>query len=310
MKRLWMVVVLYLAVAALMIVLAPEQDGKITLMVVEQLYSRVITNLEETLEIPLYATLDNSFFTDEDLIRSVRIRSDENEIDLEIEAIHDQGQSVEYEGIPYFVYLIRLSLDAFAGSQMEIHLPEAILEITYENDIVMALGIGEVSLYFKAAELDQDFDFFRLSGLYSDRLDTPELEGILIGFDQFKAHDILIEAIGIGSDQILLDTENKVLIHNPDQKFSLFQRLPPDYQFVIEGILPLQSRFEPVPSQLYAIPLVYRSKTPDLWRFPIIIRYLIDGMEKTAYIDDFIFKSHSWVLKERESGAHLYSYQY
>jgi hypothetical protein len=37
---------------------------------------------------------------------------------------------------------------------------------------------------------------------------------------------------------------------------------------------------------------------------------LIDGMEKTAYIDDFIFKSHSWVLKERESGAHLYSYQY
>lgn len=310
MKRLWVVVVLYLAVAAVMIVLAPEQDGNITLMVVEQLYSRVITNPEETLEIPLYATLKNSFFTDQDLIRSVRIWSDENEIDVEIEAIHDQGQSVEYEGTSYFVFMIELSLDAFAGSQMEIHLPKSILEISYENDIVMTLEIGEVSLYFNAVDLDQDFDFFRLSGLYSDREDSPELEGILIGFDQFKAHDILFEAIGIGSDQILLDTENKVLIQNPEQNFSLSQRLPPDYEFVIEGNLPLQSRFEPVPSQLYAIPLVYRSKTPDLWRFPIIIHYLIDGVEKTAYIDDFIFKSHSLVLKERESGAHLYSYQY
>jgi len=165
-------------------------------------------------------------------------------------------------------------------------------------------------LYFSAADPVQDFDFFRLSGLYSDTGDDPELQGILIGFDQFDAHDILIETIGIGSDQILFDTENIVLIDNPDQKIILSQRLPPDYEFVIEGNLPLQNSFEPVPSQLYALPLVYRSKIPDLWRFPIIIRYLIDGVEKTAYIDDFIFKSHSWVLKERADGVHLYSYQY
>jgi len=80
MKRLWLVVALYLAVATVLIVLSPDHDGKISLLVVEQLYSRVIANPEETLEIPLYATLKNSFFTDKDLVRSVRIYSDENEI--------------------------------------------------------------------------------------------------------------------------------------------------------------------------------------------------------------------------------------
>lgn len=311
MKKIYgLLIFLYLGIAVVLIILAPKRKTTIQIAVKEGVYSQVLTDADERFEILIYMTENDSFLTTKSAIIDARLMSEESEMAMTIDTIDNLDRVVDYQNQVYHVFRYVFDLSEFAIDTLKMDFSHATLQMTYENNAVIELEMGEVHLLWDFMTEETDFDFFRLSGLYGIHQEKNVLEGIMIGFDRFIQEEIIIHSISCGINVVHFNLDHALFYDEIGDDSSLYETLEPNFNPFDNTVMNDAYSWEVIPSKLYAIPLNYQEKFIDLWRFPLIITYEKNQEVKQMVIDDFMFRTETIQLAEELSDVFTYQYRY
>lgn len=307
----WVLIIigLYFVFAIILILTAPKKSDSVKILVRKQSYSQVITSKEETFDILIYISDNQTFLTEIQTINDARIISDDSELQISIKAIDDLLLTTKYQDTEYHCFRMRFDVSNYASEGLELIFSQAKLAIGYKNYETVVLEIGKVFLYWKTIDKNPDFDFYRLSGVYGHYQEAEMLQGIAIGFDQFIENEIQICSIRTGNEDIWIDINHK-MDYIEDDNQTVYQRLGANYQpFDIDESI-ATNPVSVFPNVINIFPIKYQNQTSEINRFPLMIDYVIKGEKRTFIIDDFIFKSESYILSEDTKNVVITDYRY
>lgn len=309
-KYYGLILFLYLAIAAVLIILAPKSKSVVLMAVAERPYSQVITDEKERFEVLIYLSETDTFLSTKNAIIDTRLLGEDMELELSIDTIMDLEMMTNYQNQSYHVFRYSFDLSGYEFDGLPLEFENAILQMTYDNEYVINYEIGTVFLLWESIEENTDFDFFRLSGLYGVHDNKNQLQGIQIGFDRFIEGDISIHSITCGMNDIFFNLDYHLKQEEMSEGLSLYERLGDTFDPYDIALTKDDYSLKISPSDIYAIPLNYRHQDLDLTRFPLIIDYEINQEMRQFIIDDFMFKTESIQLVEGQGNVHTYEYRY
>lgn len=309
-KYYGIIIFLYLAIAAVLIILAPKSKSVVLMAVAERPYSQVITNDKERFEVLIYLSENDTFLSTKNAIIDARMQGEDTELELSIDTIVDLEIMTSYQNQSYYVFRYAFDLSEYGFDGLPMVFENAILQMTYENEFVINFEIGSVYLLWESIDEETDFDFFRLSGLYGIHQNKNLLQGILIGFDRFIEGDITVHKVTCGMNDVFFNLDYRLQQEDMSEGISLYETLGSNFDPYDMTLTKDDYSFTISPSIIYAIPLNYRSQNFDLTRFPLIIDYEINQEMKQLIIDDFMFKTETIQLVEGQGDVHTYEYRY
>ncbi|PKL01448.1 MAG: hypothetical protein CVV56_00245 [Tenericutes bacterium HGW-Tenericutes-1] len=311
MKKIYgLLILLYLAIAAVLIMIAPKSQSVVLMAVKERPYSQVITDEKERFEVLIYLSETDTFLSTKNAIIDARLLGDDSELELSVSSIDYLEMMTTFQNQSYYVYRYAFDLSDYEFEGLPMIFDNAFLQLSYENEYVIDFEIGSVYLLWQVIDETTDFDFFRLSGLYGNYNNQTLLQGIRIGFDRFIEGEITIHSITCGLNDIHFNLEYTLLHDEIIEGYTLYETLGTEYDPFDTILNNVEYSFEISPSIVYAIPLNYRRQNLELTRFPLIIDYEMDQETKQLVIDDFMFKTESVQLVEEQGDVHTYEYRY
>ena len=311
MKKIYgLLILLYLAIAAVLIMIAPKSQSVVLMAVKERPYSQVITDEKERFEVLIYLSETDTFLSTKNAIIDARLLGDDSELELSVSSIDYLEMMTTFQNQSYYVYRYAFDLSDYEFEGLPMIFDNAFLQLSYENEYVIDFEIGSVYLLWQVIDETTDFDFFRLSGLYGNYNNQTLLQGIRIGFDRFIEGEITIHSITCGLNDIHFNLEYTLLHDEIIEGYTLYETLGTEYDPFDTTLNNVEYSFEISPSIVYAIPLNYRRQNLELTRFPLIIDYEMDQETKQLVIDDFMFKTESVQLVEEQGDVHTYEYRY
>lgn len=311
MKKIYgLLILLYLAIAAVLIMFAPKSQSVVLMAVKERPYSQVITDEKERFEVLIYLSETDTFLSTKNAIIDARLLGDDSELELSVSSIDYLEMMTTFQNQSYYVYRYAFDLSDYEFEGLPMIFDNAFLQLSYENEYVIDFEIGSVYLLWQVIDETTDFDFFRLSGLYGNYNNQTLLQGIRIGFDRFIEGEITIHSITCGLNDIHFNLEYTLLHDEIIEGYTLYETLGTEYDPFDTILNNVEYSFEISPSIVYAIPLNYRRQNLELTRFPLIIDYEMDQETKQLVIDDFMFKTESVQLVEEQGDVHTYEYRY
>ncbi len=301
---------IYFLIALGLFAFVKDKPDSITILSKKSNYSRILTDNEETIDIPLYFSVDNSFFTSSENIDSVSIHDEFNEIGLKISKITNTKETYEFKQKLYDLFIFSFISKDIEISDIEMKFVNAFLSLTYENDVSYDFSIGDIDLNFKEIANDGYLDLTRLYGVVNQNADGDFLAGIVLGLDNIDDKNITISNIDTGIEDIILDLDNSVKLDKPvdiNQNIDLI--LENDYQnlkdsYINNGYLTFSEE------TLYFIPIRYIDKFENINRFPLVIEYQCNDQEYSYTIDDFLFYTTNYALGVQNETVTEYIYKY
>ena len=203
-KWLILVVVAGFISSCYLIINRPEKSDALTILSIEQTDSRLITDSQETIDIPLYFSKDNSFFIDKDNISYISISDVYNTLEVNIKAIVKKPGTYNYNDTDFYLYVFSLDFSNLSMTDVNMNLSNTSLNISYVNDVKYSFSIGDKNLYFSQVNENSYLSYSNLYAIYNSYADNY-INGIVIKFENLPEKEIDINCIDINVDKFNLD---------------------------------------------------------------------------------------------------------
>lgn len=227
------------------------------------------------------------FFDKEFVFHSKIVTFDESHvISVELDEITTRTTTYWYDHVEYQIIDIKLSVSS--SNQDVLHIKEAFLKLTYQNDTIIKCPIGEFLIVNYTPHTDLAIGHLSattaiyhqsetVSGIYIELVNTSEEEIIV------KNADILLEEVYVNDFYV------QEIGFVPNRESSISDILLIENYNVTQNDQPYEKTFTIVPKQTLHlfVPLSYSTKFLPLTRFPIEVNYFIGQEEKQYIIDDF-----------------------
>lgn len=273
-----------------------------------KVYSMKHTELNETFKISVLMNRNDTYHLDTKYIRKSIIKDGDNQLPISVELIEVSSDKMLVKEDEYFLVNYVVSLDIEMNDHI-IGYESASLEITYENQRVIEIYIGEFNYLFK--ENSNDISMYNLHGTFGEVDNINTVTGLAIELFNYSSHNITIHRIDVISKDVSLN--NDYLIEK-DRDIDMFEEVKDVlvksvYRFdgyeseeqhhsILEG-----------QSKKFYIPMLYNDEIKYISRFVIKVTYQINGEVKVHYIDDFVFMNSLHYGSEFESDYRMYVYE-
>ena len=304
-KVFTLLVVGFMIVGFLLIYYTDKPTTKVNILSINKHYTRLITNDEETLSIPLYFSSDKSFLTETSAIDSCFLKNDYNRLEVDISEIR-YGEAYYDNNQLFYMYLFDITFNSLTIDLIDIE--NATFEINYLNEDTINLSIGDVFLRFSEITTNEELDIFRMYTIVNNNDEFDYVSGLIIGLENLCESDIYINTINIGSSLITVDLGNIVSVNEaPHYNESIENILLKEYYY-------LNDIFDETPylvsNELVFIPFAYQNELIELKRFPIYIEYTFNNNVFEYLVDDFMFISENYSLEAYNGQLQEYIYYY
>lgn len=298
MKRLMMLFVMIGCVMVVLLLLMKPRE-EFYVLYKSKSYSMMKSSKNESFQISMLASSEESFYLDAGyIVRAViRNRETEEQVSLNVNDIHVSSDPVMLSKMYYPVtFDVSLSFDI---DSYEITYQDAVLELVYENQEMFRLSMGEFyyledqsSSYVNVLEMVATHEVYHgltVSGLYL------ELGHNLPG-------EIVITDISLGSSVAKINAfyskEMTTSVSFDDKLEELLYPVNYDHLKIQEDDLHIEIRRTQTKA-LY-LPLTYLREDLLLHRFYLKITYLYEGEENEEVIDDFPYIRQNLLVYSEE----------
>ncbi len=309
MKKYFLIVLAgYIIVAGGLALFVKEKPSEISVLSKEMVYSRIMTDPSETIDIPIYFSYKDSFMTEMTNIDKVMLSSKRDEVALTPVNI-DERESEIYAGKEYTFYIFSFQVDNPVVDDVKLTFPGATLEIIYKNEVEMDLSIGDVNLLFDGIENNSHMEMSRMYATTGIEAGVEYVSGVVISFDVHTEQAVDITDIEVNCENARLDIDNAILVTEPPEMDSdVGTILGYEYASIVTEF-DEQVPFTLKDQAMYFIPVQYKT-LKSINRFPMIITYRTNGQQYEYKIDDFLFYSTDFGLETANENIREYNYQY
>ncbi|MFA5036227.1 MAG: hypothetical protein WC479_03535 [Candidatus Izemoplasmatales bacterium] len=294
MKRLAMVLIIgFFIVAGTLLLFASPPQKTVSILTVPQGYARLIASDEETIGIVIYADQEDSFLTDLANIENAYIYDNDKEMIVTIKSIAVMDNQIPYKSKLYYAFRIDFQPLDMGNNTTQISFRDATIEITYTNTYKLTFNIGNIDLIYDKLEDSDYLDMFRLYGVINPIDGVDSLAGIVIGLSIRQNTSITITDMTIFTPDAELDWNEAIIVESaPMQKDTVASILENEnYQNIVNSYGEDTNDLSLLSDSLIFIPIQYFNDLTYLYRFPIMISYMIGENSYKYYIDDFLFRS-------------------
>jgi hypothetical protein len=306
MKKVFFIIIGgYLLIGAIILMISEDNHSRvIDILSIKKPYARLLTE-DETIDIPIYYTEDQSFLTEVDLINRAYISSDMDEVEIEVIDIKNQSESIQYDEKIYYKYYIEISMQALYNKGLKLNLMNAILNIDYDNDVKMGFDIGDMVVLFEDLNQPNQIDFNRMYGIYDDEAIT----GIYLSLMNKTGESIELTSIDCLSQDIRINLGTSEFVYETEDYISNIRAYVPEYEPVIEYFSDSSSLTMNHDVQLLLV-IEHLNTRHHINRFPLIIHYRYHQQDYQYIIDDFIFYDTISDFYDNQYDIETYQYQY
>lgn len=153
---------LYLAIAVLCFVFDRQPAGEVAMIHIKANRAVLLGSTDECLEIILYLTDTDSFFTETSNIESVSIQDENQMVMASVAKIMPNSQTLNIASLLYFPFSYQLVFDQVitSGGQLIFFQPHC--QIVYQNGVMLDIEMGDLTLSFMDVSPIEHLDFTRL----------------------------------------------------------------------------------------------------------------------------------------------------
>jgi len=308
MKIKYLLFVLAVFSIVLGIALLIEDDSPLKIITSPKVYSMKHTELNETFKISVLMNRNDTYHLDTNYMRKSVLKDGENHLPLSVELVQVSDDTMDVKGESYYLVNFVVSLNIEMTDHL-IAFNTASLQITYENNEIVDLYIGEFNYLFK--ENSDDLSMYNLQGTFGEVNGINTVTGVAVELHNQSNHNLKIKRIDIISEDVSLN--NDYLIEK-DREIDMFESVEDvlvidKYSFETYESDEQQHLIMEDASKKFYVPLLYNSDIKYINRFVIMITYEIDGQEKVYYIDDFVFMNALHFGAEFEQYYQEYQYE-
>ena len=308
MKIKYLVFILTVFSVFLGVSLLLSEDIPLTVITSPKVFSIKHTELHDQFKISVLMNRNDTYHLDTGYISRSIIIDGDNHVPIEVEKIEVSNDKMNVGEEEYYLVNFVVSMKISSNDHL-VQYEEASLEITYENNQMMDLYIGEFNYLF--SEDADDLSLYTLKGTFGDINGVNTVTGIAIELFNKSTSNIIIKRIDIVSKDVSLNNDYLV---EKDRDIDMFES--------VEDILLIDAyHFDSYESEetyhsirtnqskkLY-IPILYNSDIKHISRFVVSVTYEMDGEIKVFNIDDFIFMNHFHFGVEYEDNYRVYQYE-
>lgn len=276
-----------------------EVDTKIIMN--PQYISMYHTDDLESFKISVLTTTPEIHHFQSENVSFVNVENDQETVSLKLKEINTYDDQYQYHEQEYYVVDFIFELP-FKLENREIQINDANIKITYANGDHLKLYIGEFNYIFKTPSVE-DIILSNLSATYQYIDDVETVSGVNISLSNITDSNITIIDIDLLSTNVHMNfgkaVEREECYYKDEVSFCLGEEVY-DFEEILEQPQSFLHRSGNT-IDLY-IPMVYLDDSVFLYRFPIIVTYMIQGEMKELVIDDFPFMNKGIYLEEMEGG--------
>ncbi len=308
-KVFFLLIMLYLLLGAILIILSDEKPKQVEIITFSQNYYRLLNN-QESIDIPIFVSSDQTFFTNDSNISEAYIISQDYEIKVNIKNIRNTKTLISYNNQDYNFYYLEITFDNINMIDTSINLRNALLEIIYTNEVVFQFEIGNLDLLFKEIISSNHLDLMHLFGIINeDSNNNLLLKAICLRFDNLTNQDIFIESININSNLIEVGFSETIYLDKPPLPNTEILELFPDYQS-LDWLNTNLDRIKLESNNYLIVPIKHPEETLGINRFPLVIKYVFNNQEYEYILDDFLFFEQNLNLELYDERIQKYEYRY
>ena len=292
-------------ILSLTAVLLIKEEKPLVIITSPKIYSYSKTDDYESFNISILANNIDSFYFDLEFINNAVITNDDKNkiIPIEIMEISNNNEVYLYNEEIYNVVSIRLKVSVGAVYLLE-EISDAVLTLTYDNNKSVELYIGEFNYLIQ----NQDNNDIGLSNLYVTHgylNDSNTATGLYLELSNESINNIYIKEIKTIGKMVSFDNFYLKRVEEEipfDQEVKNILNLEAFNHFRSRTIFEQRILMTESNSVKLYVPFLYHGEINQIYRFPIVIVYEIEGVEYEYIIDDFPFINTSSFKEELESG--------
>jgi hypothetical protein len=211
-----------------------NSNQMLTFLVSKKNYSLILTNSNQTFDIPFYVSKTHTMYTNKNAIESIHLmnHNQSNIVQLELIDIYRDNQEIIVDTKRYFAYRLTLKTNIEYNNMLDIiHFNVASLRMHYQNGEEITLFIGNVSLtkvdkLGTLNQLENDVKISSLKGLVNHIDGISTLVGIEMQLTKQSIVDVTIKRIGLVHNSIGINHDlirhNNPINHSDDLAHEVF----------------------------------------------------------------------------------------
>lgn len=299
-----------LSVSSILLAISLLSGDEIPLKIITSpsVYSIKHTELNEQFTISILMNRKDTYHLDTQYIEKSFLKETETYLPISIERIEVSRDPIHVQSEPYYLVNFIVSLQVEMIDHI-IEYEQASLEITYENEKMIDVYIGEFNYVFQSTT--DDLSLYNLHGTFGDVNGINTVTGVVIELYNINHQNVTIQRIDIASHDVSMNNDYLV---EKDREIDLFEHVEDVLLLDSYSFESYESTESPVSilkgqSKTLYIPLLYNDEIQYISRFTIEITYLINGQEAKLFLDDFIFMNQIHFGPEYESNYRVYDYE-
>ncbi len=267
-------------------------------------YARIMTK-GETIDIPIYISEENTFFTRKENIVDARIESEKDQLAIQIAKIKNQKQRVTYQNKTYYLFYLEINFDDVYTLGLKLGMLNSNMIIDYNNDESLTLELGDINLLFHEISGSNHIDYSRMYSIH----DQDQIIGIYIELINQTGQNINLLSIDLLNEKMHLNLNDAKIVYNHLNHLKTLEEIIPGYQSIVSDF-PAPKAFSFTHNTALFIPMNYLNTYNHLNRFPMMISYEYNGNLYDYIIDDYLFYSHVSDLYNDLYDIQTYQYHY
>lgn len=303
--------IIIVLVASLTILILIKKEPKTIIITVPKIYAILKTDDTEHAKIALLTNNSDSYLFDIDFIQNSKVINglSDHVLPIEINDIQKMNEYYFYNDIEYEVINIVFQVVVESDTLKE-ELPNANLMIQYQNNKELMIEIGSFN-YMSSNDLSNDISLSNLYATHGELNGVDTVTGVYIELDNVGDRNAKILSIDTISNDIFLDNHQLTVIeHEPmisSTPASIFQ-ITSYSHFKVHSIFETNILLAPNQSKKLYVPLLYNSDIQHVYRFPLIVTYMINDQIKQMIVDDFPYINTAPFKQSLESEFVVYEF--
>lgn len=287
------------------IILNLDKNDQEKVLILEKNYD-ISSNIDEIdyINVSVYISNKKSYVIDKNqLVNSYLKDNNDSSLELELLEIKDNENNIEYDELNYYEYLFKFKILFKTSVPIEWYFDDAYLNLNYNGNNSYELNIGHCSI-IKYNSNNDHFSIKNLRPLLSNYKNNDYASGLLLGLSNNDSSLINIKQIELLNNIVNIGEGIKQLNEFPDS--ADFDSVA-GYNFteITRGKGEVDYNINPDETIFLFIPFYYNNLYVST-SFPVKISYMVNNIEYSYIINDFIYfvPSQEYFIKEL---IHIYN---
>lgn len=269
-------------------------------------YNMVLVNEDESLEIPLFISNTNSYFTEKANIESIIISNNDETLKFNLESINENKEKILLKDKWFFKYVYKLKPIIDKTVDITLEMKNAKLEISFKRGTNSSIAIGSLCIY-SFNNTSENLSIIKLKGLVND-FDGNKLVGVLMGLKNNTKEDLIIKNIYPLDININASYAEIIELNDFNQKENISYILGYNYK-LYENIENDNLEISLSDEIKLFIPIKYKDRI-TVNKVGFLIEYVMNNELHYYIIDDFLFFDSNDYLISDIRGLVFYTYEY